>query len=324
MKKITHFYKEYGFHLNPNELSVETNEIGRVIGEYQHIYNIKTAYSTVNAIITGKDKHRNKNNNEYPVIGDWVLLNTATGNDTATITKILDRKNLLNRYSKTHKVLNLTALAANVDNIIVVFGVDQQFNKKHILQYIYFGLSHHCNVYFVFNKIDLKSYKDDNYQYVSTVIKTENIIAMSAKKDVSLTKLLDKINPYSTNILIGPSGSGKSSIINNLMGSTTQETKPVNSVGFGQHTTTSYHLFSTKSNHLFVDTPGIRNLSFSLINTKLSLIFPNISNYENRCKFRNCTHNNEPDCYINYALKENLIDKSSLKHYLYLKKMNKS
>jgi len=253
------------------------------------------------------------------VVGDFVEI-SLNSDGTGTIEEIKERENYITRKA-THGRQGEQLLASNLDQAIVMQSVRKpKIKEGFINRFLVMCEAYELNPLIVINKMDLadekanryvqdlkKLYTGLNYPLITTGIYDEQ----SLEKFKSLLK-------NRTSAVIGPSGVGKTSVLNHLDPNINRPTGEVSSYSDkGIHTTTYARLVSLHFGGYLVDTPGIRE--FGLINIapwELSLFFPEMLEPRKNCKFNNCTHSHEPDCGVVEAFKQGSIDAERYKSYL--------
>ncbi len=175
----------------------------------------------------------------------------------------------------------------------------------------------------IFTKIDLisntelKEFLDDFHRVFSAL--ELDVFPVVATDNTALSELKEFIKGKIT-AFSGPSGVGKSTLINNLLNEDILRTGGISEkTDRGKHTTTESRIFELDNSALIVDTPGFSSLDFPKLKEKSSLshLFPDFQDYSMQCKFRDCTHINEPECGVKTALANKKIPELRYKFYLY-------
>jgi ribosome biogenesis GTPase len=233
-----------------------------------------------------------------------------------TILKVDHRETWISR--KSTGIVDEHVIASNVENLMIVMSAAEPFyNKRLIDRIIVSGLIGNMNICICINKSelmetkflkkDLKIYLENNYQ-------VELISAIENKGIAKFKKLLkDK-----TTLLIGPSGVGKSTIVNKLVGKELQKIQEVSDKTYkGKHTTSFGRILKLPFGGEIVDTPGIREFGIiGIEKEELTLYFKDFEEYYDNCKFMPCSHTHEPECAIAKAVEEGKIDSERYQSYL--------
>ena len=257
-----------------------------------------------------RGKFRNKN--IIPVIGDNVLISLKeeeNSNDRyleGTIEEILERKNSLIRPA-----------VANVDQAMVVFSVTYpQIHLDLLDRFLLHIEREDIKPYIVLNKIDEGN--PESYEYIVeryTKVGYE-VICLSAKKAINTELLMPKLKDKTT-VFAGPSGVGKSTLLNNIEERFTLETGQVSDkIKRGKHTTRHVELMPLSIGGFVLDTPGFTSLQLDGMDPdELQYYFPEFKSYLGSCKFRGCTHIHEPGCEVRAALESGDIVKERYEAY---------
>lgn len=287
-------------------------QLGRISFVAQNHFRILTTKGECKAEITQKLVH----NGSIPAIGDWVIINEL--DNFQLIIDILPRISELKRQSKKHESLN-QYIATNLDEVFVVMGLDNDFNLNRLERYIIQINESKAKPVIILNKMDtIENYKD-KVKFVEDRVKDVPIIVTSVTKGINLEQIKNRFHEGMTATLVGSSGVGKSSIANYLIG---EDTLKVNSTrdadSKGRHTTTHRGLYLIEPNGIIIDTPGMRSLSISADREDIENSFEDIMDLAKYCKFKDCTHDNEPGCRVQEAIKNGELDQSRYDNYLKL------
>jgi len=237
-------------------------------------------------------------------VGDWLLFDSASGH----VLQRLERKSLFQRRAPgTDRRLQL--IAANVDTLFVVSSCNQDFNEARIERYLAVAREAGVMAIVVLTKSDLT---EDPQRFVHAAAKLAPDIlveAVNALDKESLRCLDGWLGKGQTIALLGSSGVGKSTIANTLLGQDRIETKDIrHGDDKGRHTTTSRSLFRLPGNAWLLDTPGMRELQLTDVQSGIDDVFAEISALAENCKFTNCAHESEPGCAVRQAVTDGDID----------------
>ncbi len=187
--------------------------------------------------------------------------------------------------------------AANVDLIVIVMGLDGDYNLRRLERYLVLGAASGAEAMVALNKMDLCAEWPERLAEVRTV--ASNATALSAHDSVAA--IADVIRGR-TAVLLGSSGAGKSTIVNALIGEFRQETQPVRkSDSRGRHTTTRRMLIELPDGGALIDTPGLRELALWAGQESVDEVFAGIAALARQCRFHDCAHAGEPGCAVSAA-----------------------
>lgn len=281
--------------------------VARVAIEYRNTYIVYSQQGELTAEVTGKLRHQAILGQDFPAVGDWVIIQ-AREQGSASIHGILPRKSKFSRKiagSKTEEQI----VAANIDTVFLVCGLDGDFNLRRIERYLILANNSGANPVIVLNKADLCNSLEDNVSKVEAVAQGVPILVLSATTAQGLDVLKSYLQPGQTVALLGSSGVGKSTITNQLKGASVQAVQPVRrGDDQGRHTTTNRELILLPTGGLIIDTPGMREIQIWADGESLQETFADIETLAAECRFRNCQHNNEPGCAVQQALLEGELD----------------
>jgi ribosome biogenesis GTPase / thiamine phosphate phosphatase len=242
----------------------------------------------------------------WPTVGDWVAV-TASPSGVGLIQHVLARTSLLER--KRPRVARPQAIAANVDVVFVVTTAEQPPNLRRIERTLAVVAASGARAVIVLNKIDLARDADGDLRALASVSAGAPCLATSAATRDGIEALRGLLPPGTTTALIGPSGSGKSSLINALLGGERQATGAVRvSDAKGRHTTTRRELLELPGGACLIDTPGMRELGLWEAGEGIDKAFAELTELAASCRFRDCQHQGEPGCAVAAALKSGALD----------------
>ena len=294
--------------------------VGRVAVVYRSQYRLYTEQGEIVAELTGKFRHQAQTAEHFPAVGDWVVIQMSADTGSALIEAVLPRKSQFSRQAAgTRTVAQI--VAANIDTLLLVSGLDQDFNLRRIERYLVMAWESGANPVIVLNKADLCEDLDQIVEAVEDVAFGVPIISLSALQQHNLEAIAPYLQPGHTIALLGSSGVGKSTLTNQLMGANIQTTQTVrDDDSKGRHTTTSRTMLRLPSGSLLIDTPGMRELQLWLAEDSLDETFADIETLAQQCRFRDCHHRTEPGCAIQAALASGELSPKRLGSYQKLQK----
>lgn len=292
--------------------------LGRVSVQYKDIYKIFTEEGEVLARVSGKLSYSSNSTLDYPVVGDWVLLDrTDNKNGDAIIHKVLTRKSYFSRKIAGTRY-DTQVVAANIDYIFICMALNNDFNINRLERYIAVAWESMATPVIVLTNSDLCEDIDERLREVHEVAIGIDILVTSSLNGNGYEKVKEYIKSGITIAFIGSSGVGKSTLINKLLNKEVLKTNSISENDKGRHTTTHRELFLLNEGGVIIDTPGMRELG--LISADIDKSFGNIEELEKQCKFSDCTHKNEPKCAVREAIENGELDLDRLERYKKLKK----
>ena len=294
----------------------------RVIAEHKGMYVVRNETSELSAKITGKMMFTATSREDYPAVGDWVLID-ALNDEQASVKEILPRKTVLARKSAGNSEAQI--IASNIDTAFIVQAPDRDYSLNRFERYLALAESGGIKPVLILNKIDLVSGQELRIKLTEIGSRFANvkILAISTLSGDGTGELKNFINPGMTYCFLGSSGVGKSSIINMLAGINFIKTGEVSpSTERGRHVTVHRELFVLENGGLLVDTPGMREIGLIDSAAGIKNVFGGIEELSRKCKFKDCGHINEPGCAVLEAVNSGMLDKDKYGNYLKLSKEN--
>jgi ribosome biogenesis GTPase len=258
---------------------------------------------------------------QRPAVGDWVLI--EGDNPKGKIVVLLPRRSAIKRGAAgEHYKQQL--IAANIDTVFVVCGLDADFNPRRIERYLMLVRGGGAEPVVVLTKADQAAQVGDELVpgAVAAVLELGAagfaVRAVNAKDPDSVAALHPWLQPGHTVVLVGSSGAGKSTLTNSLMGFERMKTGEVRETDSrGRHTTTHRALIPLPTGACLIDTPGMRELK----PTGEEVVAENFTDVEEiaaQCKFRDCSHDREPGCAVRAAIEAGKLDPQRFASYLKL------
>jgi ribosome biogenesis GTPase len=253
---------------------------------------------------------------ELPAVGDWVAV-LASGDhlDAPPIEAVLERKSAIMR-GDPGKSSDVQVLATNIDTVFVVHPIADPPNLRRIERELSVAWDSGAVPVVVLTKADLSADPDAARLAVEAVALGADVIVVNALAGDGIQPILEYISDHRTAVLVGPSGAGKSTLINSLLGEQRQATREVRvSDGKGMHTTVARELISMPGGGVLIDTPGLRAFGLTGSEEGIALVFPEIEQLAQLCRFRDCTHNDEPGCAVRSAVESGTLPPERLASY---------
>jgi ribosome biogenesis GTPase / thiamine phosphate phosphatase len=296
-------------------------EIGRVIEEHKERYKVKTTTGEFEAEIIGNMRFTAKNREDFPAVGDWVALTTYDP-DFAIIHKILPRFSIIKRQA-VGQLGEIQVIATNIDYAFIVQAVDRDFNINRLERYLTICNSSKVSPIILLSKTDLinRDQISEILENIKTRIKNVPIIAISNETQNGYEEINKFIEKGKTYCMLGSSGVGKSTLLNNLSGKTVMRTDTISqSTNKGRHITSHRELILLENGGILIDNPGMREVGIADSASGLEITFDMIVSISQNCKFKDCTHTNEVGCSVLAAVEKGELDKASYGNYLKMEK----
>jgi ribosome biogenesis GTPase len=295
-------------------------EPARVAIEHRGGYQIVTPeLGLIPAGIAGRLRHEMRNPSERPTVGDWVAARISKDGKKAVIHHVTPRRTALSRNA-AGRATKEQILAANIDVVFVLASLAGDLNLRRIDRYIAVAAESGAKVVLLLTKSDLASGQAMATAAARSAIPGVPVIITSNVKRRGFRDVIGHLKPRSTTVLIGPSGVGKSSLINGICGEEKLDVQEVReSDQKGRHTTTERQLLPLPNGALVIDTPGLRELQVWIEESELREAFADIESLALSCKFTTCRHIDESGCALRSALDNGGLTAARLASYHKLK-----
>ena len=302
------------FRIDNNLISFDT---GRVIAEHKERYIVRTPKGEFEAEITGNMRFTAESREDFPAAGDWVAL-TIYESGLAIIHKILPRFSIIKRQA-IGQFGEIQIIATNIDYAFLVQAVDRDFNINRLERYLTICNSSRVSPIIVLSKTDLinECRLSEILENIKARIRNVPVIAISNETKDGYDTIKATIEKGKTYCMLGSSGVGKSTLLNNLSGKTIMRTDTLSSsTNKGRHVTSHRELILLENGGILVDNPGMKEVGIADTTDGLEITFEIIVRLARNCKFKDCTHTNEIGCNVLKAVEKEEIDKTSYENYL--------
>lgn len=291
--------------------------VGRVISEHKERYVVKTTENEYDAEIVGNLRFSAQQRSDFPAVGDWVAI-SKYDEDKVLIHSIYPRKTIIERQAVGRQG-EKQIIATNIDFAFIVQAVDRDFNINRIERYLTICNTSRVKPIIILNKIDLIE-NTELTKLIANVqdrIKQIPLIPISNETLIGVDRLKESILKGKTYCLLGSSGVGKSTLLNNLSDKALMKTNSISaSTNKGRHITSHRELIILENGGILIDNPGMREVGIADSTVGLEVTFETIAVLSKSCKFKNCTHSEETGCAVVEAVERGEIYESSYKNYL--------
>jgi len=304
MRNVTVKIEQLGFNKwfldRVDPVKLIDHQIARVITVNKDSYTINDGNGDVSAEVTGKLLFSADSQLDYPATGDWVIAQYYDKNSFAIISEIVPRKSVLKRKTSGKKI-EFQLIATNIDTGLIVQSLDTNYNLRRLERYLVMINESDIEPVILLSKSDLLPVGeiDKKVTEIHALVSDIRVVPFSNEDNTSLKIVKELLVPWKTYCLLGSSGVGKTTLVNNLSDEVRLKTHSVRKKdGKGRHITTRRQLISLKNGAMIIDTPGMRELG----------------------NFNDCSHTQEQGCSILDALKNGIISQERYQNFVKLNK----
>jgi len=248
-----------------------------------------------------------------PAVGDWVSV------DGDTILRVLPRRTVFSRR-KAGPENKEQVLAANVD-VAFVIAAATDVNVRRVERYLTIAWQSGALPIVVLTKADLSGASASMRGELEAVAAGTPVVVTSSVSGEGIAEITGYLQPFRTGVLLGPSGVGKSTLINRIVGDEVMRTRNIHaSSGQGRHMTSHRQLIQLPAGGMIIDTPGLREAQLWEGEDALGSVFEDVEELALRCRFHDCSHATEPGCAIKAALADGTLDPGRFRSYRKLKR----
>jgi ribosome biogenesis GTPase len=297
-------------------------EIVRVISVNKNSLTVSNGKKDIYAELTGKFLYNSDSPLDLPTVGDWVYAQLFDDDSLAVIHEIFPRKSLLKRKASGKKIEH-QLIAANIDTAIIMQSLDSNYNLRRLERYLVMINESNITPVIFLSKSDLLSIEEIEYKKneIIQIVSDIKIEVFSNNNKLDIENIKNYFTPYKTFCLLGSSGVGKTTLLNNLIHQDLYKTQPIREKdGRGKHTTTRRELIVLENGAIVIDIPGMRELGVISADSGLDDTFNEIVELSSLCRFKDCTHTVEKGCAILNGLEEGIISNERYQNYIKLYK----
>ncbi len=292
-------------------------ETGRIIAEHKERYRVRTETGECDAEITGNLRYSAQSREDFPAVGDWVAL-IPYDEDHAIIHSVYPRFSLISRKA-VGKSGDKQLIGANIDTAFLVQAADRDFNLNRLERYLTISYESKVNPAIVLSKTDLAQPEvlQEILESLKKRIPEVPVFPVSNESRQGYGSLESFMEKGKTYCLLGSSGVGKSTLMNNLSGRAGMKTDSISdSTGKGRHVTSHRELILLPGGAILIDNPGMREIGIADASEGLESAFDRILELAENCKFTDCKHISETGCAVLEAVQNDEIDPASYENFL--------
>ena len=273
----------------------------RVVLEHGRFLRVHDGAQERLAVAAGKLRHEAESAAELPTVGDWVAISDRDA-ELVGIHQVLPRRSRLSR-SRPGRRATEQVVAANVDRVILMMGLDEDFNLRRLERYLALAYAAGTAPVVALNKADLATNLAGQRAAVAALSPDVPVVTTQLAAEGGEGPILSHLQPGTTAAVLGSSGVGKSTLLNRILGQALQKTADVRaSDRRGRHTTSHAQLFTLPGGALLIDTPGLREIQLWDAGAGLETAFADVEALASACRFDDCRHGDEPGCAVQAAL----------------------
>jgi len=293
-------------------------DVARVVAVHKDRFTINNGERDIPAELVGKLAYGAESPLDLPTVGDWVAAGVYDDGTFAVIHHVLPRQSVLKRKTPGKKI-EFQLIAANIDTAFIVQSLDHDFNLNRLERYLVMVHGGNIAPMVLLSKSDLATEDDitEKVNGIQGVMPDLGVIPFSNKQTPGLGRVRELLAPGMTYCLLGSSGVGKTTLLNNLMGEAAFKTRAVREKdGKGRHATTHRQLIMLDSGAMIIDTPGMRELGHFSVEDGLNDTFSEISELSHTCRFNDCTHTAENGCSVLEAVESGRLSEKRYRNYI--------
>lgn len=284
----------------------------RIAAQHRGEYVAWSTDGELRAELSGRLFHDAEVGGAMPAVGDWVAVRPRAGEARGTLEAVLPRRSAISRKQAFKESLE-QVLAANVDVVLLLNGLDADFSLRRLERYLTTAWDSGAQPVVVLTKSDLHADLTETTLDVERVAIGVPVVPVSNVTGEGVDDVRAQLGPGRTAVLLGSSGVGKSSLLNRLAGTEVMRTSHLAADGTGRHTTTHRELVPLPDGTLVIDTPGLRELQ--LWDGDLGASFADIEELASNCRFGDCSHTHEPGCDVLAAVDDGRLELDRLRSW---------
>jgi len=312
------------FDAKANEIDLAEQHVSRVVAVDRDQLLVINDSGEFRAKLSGRFLHITEHPADFPCVGDWVSIQYNSSDLFGIIQAVIPRKTFLRRKAAGENI-EYQMIASNVDVALIVQSCHFDFNINRLERYLIMVTSGHVHPIILLTKTDLIT-PETLQQQIDKIkgagIHTE-VIALSNATGEGINSVREILQPGRTYCLLGSSGVGKSTLINQLINHRILETKVVSGTGEGRHTTVRRELIILENGAMLIDNPGMREFGILGADEGMNNSFADVYILASKCKYSDCSHTNEPGCAVLNAIEGGTLHQQHYENFIKLRNESK-